>query len=273
MKDIFNITRFGKYFASDFRASISRYGLSFLIVSLMGLVIYAGTIIMGLMFNGTWEGPSIYFRTATFAICTVVLVLTMPSKIYGHITEKRAGTTWLMIPASIFEKFLSMILISGIIVPALFTIVYLGTDALLCVLDQTCGTSICHIGKDIAGYRNEIPTEVMSAIGGLFTPYSYIDDIVGYVLIFLLGTVCFKNAKVAKTILFIIVLSMAMSIIGTPFIYSYIEELGNNPTISLEEFLSTSWVGNLSLIDTIYDTAVIVIAAACIFFRLKTMKH
>ncbi|MDE7126806.1 MAG: hypothetical protein K2O58_02780 [Bacteroidales bacterium] len=273
MKDIFDIKRFGKYFASDFMASISRYGLSFLLISLMGLIIYAGTVIMGLLFDGTWGGPSIYFRTATFAICIAVLVLTMPAKIYGHITEKRAGSTWLMIPASTFEKFLSMILICGIVVPAMFTCVYLGTDALLCIMDKTCGTSICHIGKEIAGYRSEIPEEVMSAVGGLMNPLSYIDDMIGSILIFLLGAICFKNAKVVKTILFLIVLSMALSIIGTPFMYSYMETLANNPAMTLEEFFSDSWLGNLSLIDTVSDIAVIVIATAGIFFRLKTIKH
>ncbi|MCM1501614.1 MAG: hypothetical protein NC115_02955 [Bacteroidales bacterium] len=273
MKEIFDIKRFWKYFVSDLRSSASRYALSFLIISFMGVIIYAGTVIMGFLIKGTWGGPEVFFRTATFAICVAVLVLTMPQKLYGHITEKRAGSTWLMIPASTFEKYLSMVLICAVIVPALFIGIYLGVDALLCTIDSTCGVTICHIGKEIFGYRDEIPTEVISAIGGLINPLSYIDDIIGIILIFLLGAIFFRNAKVAKTILCLMALSMAMSIIGTPFIHSYVEALASNPAMSLDEFFSNSLFGNLALIDTINDIAVIVISLAGIFFRVKTLKH
>ncbi len=273
MKEIFDIRRFGKYFVSDLRGCVSKYTLNFLLISLMGLIIYAGTIIMGLIFNGTWEGPSIYFRTAVFVICIAVLLITMPSKLYGHLTEKRAGTTWLMIPASTFEKYLSMILICAVIIPTLFLGIYIGTDTLLCTVDKTCGINILHIAKEIFGYRTEIPTEVMSAIGGLVNPLTYIDDIIGSVLIFLLGSICFKKAKVVKTILFLMVISMAFSIMASPFITEYMEALANTPTVTLDDFFGGGFFGNLALIDTINDLAVIVICLTGIFFRLRTLKH
>lgn len=273
MKEIFDIKRFGKYIVTDLRGCVSKYTLNFLLISLMGVVIYAGTVVMGLIIKGTWGGPSIYFRAAVFVICIAVLLLTMPSKLYGHLTEKRAGTTWLMIPASTFEKYLSMILICAIIIPALFLGIYIGTDAILCAVDKTCGVNILHLSKEIFGYRTEMPTEVLSAIGGLINPLTYIDDIIGSVLIFLLGAICFKNAKVVKTILFLMVISMAFSIIASPFITNYMEALANNPTTTLDEFFSGGFFGNLSLIDTINDLTVTVICLTGIFFRLKTLKH
>lgn len=273
MKEIFDIKRFGKYFASDLRGCASNYTLNFLLISLMGLIIYAGTIIMGLIVKGTWEGPSIYFRATVFVICIAVLLLTMPSKLYGHLTEKRAGSTWLMIPASTFEKYLSMILMCAVIIPALFLGVYIGTDAILCAADKTCGVNILHLSKEIFGYRTEIPTEVLSAIGGILNPLTYIDDIIGSVLIFLLGAICFKNAKVVKTILVLMVISMAFSIIASPLITNYMEALVENPTTSLDEFFSGGFFGNLALIDTINDLTVIAICLTGIFFRLKTLKH
>ena len=239
----------------------------------MGVIIYAGTVIMGLIIKGTWGGPTIYFRAAVLIICIAVLLITMPSKLYGHLTEKRAGSTWLMIPASIFEKYLSMVIICAVITTALFLCIHIGTDALLCALDKTCGNNLLSLGKEIFGYRTEIPTEVMSAIGGLLNPLVYIDDIIGSVLIFLLGAICFKNAKVVKTILFLMVISLAFSIIASPFITSYMEALANNPTVTIDEFFSGGFFGNLTLIDTLNDVAVIVICMAGIFFRLKTIKH
>ena len=77
MNNIFNIRRFGKYLAADTGICAANYGLSMALISFMGLIIYAGTIIMGLIFNGKWGGPEIGFRVSDFAISAFVLVLTM----------------------------------------------------------------------------------------------------------------------------------------------------------------------------------------------------
>ena len=142
MNDIFNIRRFGKYLASDARNCVADYGLSMLLISFMGLIIYTGTIIMGLIFNGEWGGPELSFRIFTFAISTFVLILTMPVKCYGRITEKRFGSQWLMTPASSFEKSLSMIIMTAIAAPLAMCTIYLGIDGLLCRIDPTCGKGI-----------------------------------------------------------------------------------------------------------------------------------
>lgn len=39
MNGTFNIKRFGKWFVSDLKACISNYGLSFMLISMMGLII------------------------------------------------------------------------------------------------------------------------------------------------------------------------------------------------------------------------------------------
>ena len=149
MNDIFNIRRFGKYFTTDARSCVANYGLSMLLISLMGLIIYAGTIIMGLIINGQWDGPGLGFRIFTFIVCLFVLTFTMPVKCYGKITEKRYGTQWLMIPVSGLEKTLSMVLMNAIVIPAAVCLVYLGVDSILCVMDGTCGTSIAGSMKSV----------------------------------------------------------------------------------------------------------------------------
>lgn len=273
MNGTFNIKRFGKWFVSDLKACISNYGLSFMLISMMGLIIYAGTTITGLLINGTWGGPGIIFRTITFAICMAVMILTLPPKCYGHITDKRAGATWLMIPASSFEKFLSMVTISAILLPALFTGIYLGLDTLLCTLDSTCGDTVMSIVPRMFSDIPEVPAEVSSFIGIMTNPLTYIDDIIGTMLVFLLGAICFKSAKTVKTILCLMALSTILSMIMTPFMSSYMQEMITNPSISVEEIFGSRLFRNLPLIDTISDISTIVIASAAIFFRIKTLKH
>ena len=64
MNGTFNIKRFGKWFVSDLKACISNYGLSFMLISMMGLIIYAGTTITGLLINGTWAQRLVLFAAS-----------------------------------------------------------------------------------------------------------------------------------------------------------------------------------------------------------------
>ena len=141
MKEIFDFKRFGKYFVFDLRSCAANYGYSLTLICLMGVIIYIGTVSMGLLFNGTWGGPTEAFRNSVFCFSMFVLAVTMPVKCYGRLTEKRAGSEWLMIPASKLEKYLSMVLITVAAVPV-SGLVYCGLDAVLCALDPTCGSSI-----------------------------------------------------------------------------------------------------------------------------------
>lgn len=117
MKEIFDFKRFGKYFVFDLRSCAANYGYSLTLICLMGVIIYIGTVSMGLLFNGSWGGPDIGFRNSVFCFSMFVLAVTMPVKCYGRLTEKRAGSEWLMIPASKLEKYLSMVLITVAAVP------------------------------------------------------------------------------------------------------------------------------------------------------------
>ena len=68
-------------------------------------------------------------------------------------------------------------------------------------------------------------------------------------------------------------LSTILSMIMTPFMSSYMQEMITNPSISVEEIFGSRLFRNLPLIDTISDIGTIVIASAAIFFRIKTLKH
>lgn len=288
MNDIFNIRRFGKYLASDARSCAANYGLSMLLISLMGVIIYAGTVIIGLLFTGKWGGPELSFRTFTFAVSVFCLMVTMPVKCYGQITEKRFGTQWLMIPASGFEKFLSMIIMTVVVIPVISCTIYLGTDAILCALDGTCGTGIFASFRSMINGFMEISfasssdmarfPELAHFVKQVSNPWLYVDDIIGMLLIFLTGAIIFKKSKTSKTILAYIALTAVLGMIATPFAKTFFNNFSDmaftaETPEALNQLFDMGIFRHAALIDTINDTLVNLALMTVIYFRIKTLKH
>ena len=142
-KDIFDFRRFRKYFVSDLKTCSANYGLSLLTISLLTpLALYVITVAFNLILHLGWEGPSLAFRSIVFGIAMFCMVVTMPVKCYGGLTDKQYGSFWLTLPASRLEKFLSMLIITCIVAPFAGIVLYLGLDALISTMDKTCGGSI-----------------------------------------------------------------------------------------------------------------------------------
>ena len=168
--DIFDFRRFGKYFASDIRTCAANYGLSLLALTMLAPIatelITAG---FSLLLDLTWQGAWLGLRVGVFAIAMLCLVVTMPVKCYGKLTDKQYGAFWLMLPASRLEKFISMLLICCIIAPVIGLGMYLCIDALICMIDPTCSQNIVAgiselieefgVRFNMAGVEIEIPEE------------------------------------------------------------------------------------------------------------------
>lgn len=270
-KDILNIKRFGNLFAADFLNGLSNFGLSALVCALSGVSCFAIVGLFGLIAGEGWTCLPTSLRGAIFAIMMVVVLLVGPSKLYGKLTDKKAGSFFLSIPASSFEKHASMIINSSIVFPLMAATAYLVIDTLLCLIFPDCGKSlIATAGTMVADiinfFGNDIPEEI-GGIAGLFNPFIYIDDMIGTGMTFLLGALCFKKSKVAKTILVIIAFSMAMSSIMSPIMLSIsggsVELLTNK----------IGWLLNHAvLIDAINDTLFNCALATAIYFKVKTLK-
>ena len=288
MNDIFNIRRFGKYFTADARSCVANFGLSMLLISLMGLIVYAGTIIMGLIIKGQWDGPALGFRIFTLIVCLIVLTLTMPVKCYGKITEKKYGTQWLMVPASSLEKTLSMILMNAIVIPAAVCLVYLGVDSILCVMDGTCGTSIAGSMKSVLDRFLDISVASESDISQfpalahfikqVSCPLLYVDDIIQMFLITLLGAVLFKKGKTSKTILFFIAITTVLGLTFIPISNVVFREFAamnfeaNTPE-AMNQLFGMGPFKHAVLLDTVSDTLINFGLMTATYFRIKTLKH
>ena len=291
--DNFNFRRFGKYFGTDIRTCWSNYGLSLLTISILSPVFFYILITtFHLILNSSWDGPDMGLRFFVFCIALTCLVITMPVKCYGKITEKQYGTFWLTLPASRLEKFISMFLMTCIIFPIAGIATYLAVDALICTFDHTCGNNLIAGAMELIRNMGDIKELTMNLVDESVTiedaaliqeivsqmnsPLLYIDEIFGITLPFLLGAIFFKNGKTVKTILVLFALSTVFSISITPIMENWATEVMtglNDGTAVIRKLFDNGLFRNLALIDTISDTVLNLAIMTGIWFRIKTLKH
>ena len=292
--EIFDLKRFGKYFGSDLKTLWSNFGLSLMTTSLaLPLVIYIISIAFNKVINNTWCGPSMDLRLFVFAMAMFCIIVTMPVKCYGRITEKQYGSFWITLPASRLEKYLSMIILTCIIVPLAGAFLCLGMDAITCAIDHSCGSSIISSGIDMIRKMEENreitinlmnesleirDAEVVRNIVNQFSsPWLYIDEIFGITLPILLGAIFFKRGKTAKTFLSLFALGSIFSMMMTPIMVNWTKDImsavgSEDPELVLAIFDSGIF-RNMVIIDTISDTIFNSALLLGIWFRIKTLKH
>jgi hypothetical protein len=292
--DIFDFNRFGKYFASDLKTWGANYGLSLLALTVLAPVatelVFAG---FSLLLDLSWHGAGLGLRVGVFAIAMLCLVVTMPVKCYGKLTDKQYGAFWLMLPASRLEKFVSMMLICCIIAPALGLGIYIGIDTLICAIDHTCGQSMIAGAIDLidkmttfkmnmGGVEVDVPKESIMALenGSRFirqitNPWLYVDELLCVSLPFLLGAICFKKGKTVKTFLAMTAFSMALSMLVTPLMMAMVSKfaMAASEEEAMKMMFESGFYNNLIWIDIVSDTLLYGGIIAGIWFRIKTLKH
>lgn len=271
MKNIFKLDRFGKFLAYDLNNTWNQYGLSLLIIGLTPTIFVVINYIMNVVFLGN-ESSFSYglgaFLTIT-AIAIMVAIIAGPQKIYGHVTDKKAGSDYILVPASTFEKFSSMMVNVCVVIPiALFILFGLQYAAFkICIPGFNGGISdiISKIHEVTRGNEDFHISDFSLAMGSWAVWTQNI-------LIFTLGAIFFKKSKAAKTILAIMCVSFVFSMLTAGFFQivdadsfeELFKRLFDNPR-AVQHFVN--WFVNLALI---VPNAVLM---ALIYLRLKTIKH
>ncbi|MBO8471813.1 MAG: hypothetical protein IAB82_08480 [Bacteroidetes bacterium] len=227
-KDSFDIGRFGRFLSFELKETVRENGLFILLAGLVPLMLLIVTFLFSLTYNPekigeVWSGyAGLKAFVATVAI--VLFLLIFPILKYGDITDRRKGQMPLMLPSSHAEKACSAFLVSVIIVPAVFMLLYFGTDALLCAVFPECG-------KSLAGYYAR--TGLIDSNYGSFNINSsfafFLPPMVS--LAGLAGGALFKKHKITKTffscsVAFILFMMTMISIIDSSEIS--IEQIRNN---------------------------------------------
>lgn len=286
--DIFNMNRMGRYLVTDIKNAIARYGISFLVMATVGLTTYLLVGFFTMIVGAGWHSIELVPRSVMLGITMVVITLSAPAKIYGFITDKKEGSSFLMVPASSLEKTLSMIIVCCVVVPFAFFAVYLSLDQILCLIDNRCGDSLIIAINNGQTFMTDLfqkasleTNNVIPDYSAFTSPWLYADDLAEGFLIFLLGALLFKSSKPAKTVGCLILISIVFSMIATPIfthgaMERFKEAAANNvtPEQLFEMFPFLSWsLKHAVLMDCISDTIVNIGLSVAIYFRVRKIKH
>ena len=291
--NIFNFKRFGKYFVSDLRTGVANYGLSLLALTVITpLALECLTGVFNMILELTWEGAGFGMRVGTFCVAMFCILVTMPTKCYGKITDKQYGAFWLMLPASRLEKFISMLLICCIIAPVIGVAVYLGVDALICAIDPTCNQNIVagsidtmnelalrfnfgDVHVDVAQEDLMMVENGLKFLKQITNPWLYVDEALCASLPFLLGAICFKKGKIVKTFLAMTVLSIGMSMFAGPIMMAFSWDFmtAANEEEAMKIMFESGFYDKLIWLDIVGDALLYGGIIVAIWFRIKTLKH
>lgn len=275
MSNTFNFSRFGKYFVYDLKRQWKNIGMLMLIFSLFPIIFYMIYMFFAAMFDGGLmkifigleiDGPAGGTRFGVFAVMSTIFVMLFPSRAYGEITNKAKGSEWLMLPASRLEKFTSMMLISLVVIPLVYVVVYFLSDAFVCLLDKSCGDSLMsfRINKEIGSSDFVIPANGFWILAS---------SIVGNAIVFLLGGLIFKKWKVVGTVLVLFALQMVFSGLLSAFITNAdLEWWGNwfaDWTIRHADSIDI-W---LNAFINFWLLLILAICGTWSWFRIKRLQH
>ena len=110
MSNIFDITRFGNYFLYDLRRAKNNYGINLLIMGLTPVILLIFYLFISLIRGKGISAMPDGLKFGGIVAIVMVVILSSGARTYGFITDKRSGSDFLMLPASTFEKWLSMVI-------------------------------------------------------------------------------------------------------------------------------------------------------------------
>ncbi|MBO7487542.1 MAG: hypothetical protein J6X77_04955 [Bacteroidales bacterium] len=273
MNNVFSPKRFGKYFCYDLFNVKNNFGLTLLILGLLPFILFVVFQLINILFHGTFYVNSDGFmpaRVITGIVCVTVAILAFPTKVYGSVTDRRAGSSFLMLPASTFEKWLSMVLMGCVLVPLCLSILYVGSDTVMgLVFPKAYGTPIINMPFDDIIGETDMPIDIHFSFTGLVW-----GNWSASMLFFTLGAICFKKGKVGKSILVLFVLTILASLIVVAIVGNFDADFANDTLL-------------LNAVDADPETAarkIIALGKALLYFqlvlflglnywRLRTIKH
>ena len=113
MNNIFNFNRFGKVLVNDLK---TKYITKFFTIT--GIAFFPFVFVLISFFR---SDVPVYMEGDLRCLFTFVIggisMLLAPFIIYGNVNRRKRGTDYIMLPASSFEKYLSMLLVCIVVVP------------------------------------------------------------------------------------------------------------------------------------------------------------
>lgn len=265
MSNIFSASRFGKYFIYDLKKAYNNFGFGALLTIVTPIIAFVVCQIFYVIFEGHFPTDAVAMKVTRFILlmfyCINILMIA-PAKIYGSVTDKRFGSSFILIPASTFEKWLSMFLIAIIIVPVVTFLLFVGVDSLMCVIFPVT------YGENVMYYINQVLTTLAEANPPLpfnIFPLMVIGSFSG-VLVYLLGGLIFKKNKVSKTIL----ASFAIGMVLSMFLPLFIKFSNFDLSVYHDNYKLATQLLSISYILYAIELTALLFGT---YYRLKTIQH
>ena len=272
MNEKFNFSRFWTYFKYDLKQMWRNHSKAAILIGGASAIFYVIWVIFSLVFMQQWHTPPIAARLVIFLLAFAILEL-YQVRTYGYLTEKKAGSAWLMIPASKAEKYVSMLLITLIVIPFLFVAVYFLIDGFLSLVDPTVGKALLtgaagtykelidglSVMSDASPITFSTSTIMWYGAVGLFCNFLY----------FLLCGICFKKNKIVGAIAILFLLSTVMSLLSALVVPHFAQGLMDNAS----EAQLTHALVNIMNGSTVFSILLTLGIGWGIWYRIKTLQH
>ena len=272
MNETFNFSRFWTYFKYDLKQMWRNHSKAAILIGGASAIFYVLWLLFSLVFAQQWTTPPFAARIIVLIIAFAILEF-YQVRTYGHLTDKKAGSSWLMIPASKAEKFVSMLLVTLIVIPLLFFAVYFLIDGFLALVDPTYGEAL--ITGALSGYKGLI--DGLSALNGASPISISTTGLFGYTLVgffcnflyFLLCGICFKKNKLVSAIAILFGFSLLFSLITGLTVPTVVKDYA----VNLDETQVAEWAVRLMNISVVVTCIVTVGLGWGVWRRIKTIQH
>lgn len=267
MSNVFNFKRFVKYLRHDLVSAWQNAGISVVVIACMPVWFFAIYELFSVVFGHGFADMSVYAGIAAYLVSFVLAIIFLPVQIYGNITDKRPGSNWLLVPASAFEKFLSMLLVLCVALPVSWLAVIALTDVLLPLTGLYNGPAVSKIFSSLDNLIAQFHSENRDfALGG---PYGVYLNWCADILTFALGAIFFRKNKIVYTFLSIMGIGIAISVVAGIFFSNCGFDLNFGPE-DINEDSIMRWLN--ICVYAVYAVEFALLDLG-LFFRIKTLKH
>lgn len=203
----FEFNRFKKVVVRDFHTAYNLYGLSLLIIMLVPAMLWMLKVAIGM---GD-DNSSPYVRMSLIKFLVSLAAIIAPLKIYGSCNLQGKGNYFAMLPASLGEKFWSMLLYSFVVSPLVVFVGSCAVDTLLTILPF--GPYKDFLWNDNLLFATSFGFPALLGFRGVVLFWA---GVISSASIFLFTNTIFKKNKFIKTVLWLLLIGFVAMVVIAP---------------------------------------------------------
>ena len=264
MNKILNFKRLSSLISKELSENYSK------ILVLLGISISVSIIgWLFTLFTSSEHGISVLSRTSTIQVIIAVVFFILPYTFYNHLNHRKNGIESTMLPASTLEKYLSMILISVVIIPLSIFVSCVIVVYIIAIVTPDIYPGYL-FGNDSTNFLNSQPA--FDIISSIFVMSG----------IALFGNLLFRKNKILKTVLSLFVINMGILILGIILIKNGVNlfefagfqktAVGNGFAITMGKPGMAAFSNLAQWIKIILNIALPVLLYYGTYYRLKHLK-